>query len=325
MKETTDQGRPSQGDAAGSAAAFAVPEQLRTFLVLGRVANLPTVWSNCLAGWLLCWGDPEWLRFFWVCMGASCLYLGGMFLNDAFDAKWDARHRPERPIPSGRVTASSVWAMGFGFLVLGLLQLGMLGWPALIYGFLTSSAIIGYNACHKSTAWSAMLMGLCRMLLYPLAASQTSGGMSGIAAWGAVVLWCYVTGLTLMARHESFEASPVHAAAGGSKPAAATRGSEAYLLTILLLLPVGLAFLVNNDVFIWRAVFYGSLFVFWLIYSLARVAPGGGPLLRHAIPALLAGMVWVDLLAVAPDPLWALVFALLFVAARVLQKVAPAT
>ena len=24
----------------------------RTFLTLGRVSNLPTVWSNCLAGWL---------------------------------------------------------------------------------------------------------------------------------------------------------------------------------------------------------------------------------------------------------------------------------
>ena len=26
---------------------------LRTLLVLGRASNLPTVWSNCLAGWLL--------------------------------------------------------------------------------------------------------------------------------------------------------------------------------------------------------------------------------------------------------------------------------
>jgi hypothetical protein len=27
--------------------------KLRTLLVLGRVSNLPTVWSNCLAGWWL--------------------------------------------------------------------------------------------------------------------------------------------------------------------------------------------------------------------------------------------------------------------------------
>ena len=27
--------------------------QLRTLLILGRVSNLPTVWSNCLAGWIM--------------------------------------------------------------------------------------------------------------------------------------------------------------------------------------------------------------------------------------------------------------------------------
>ena len=29
------------------------PSNLRTLLVLGRASNLPTVWSNCFAGWLL--------------------------------------------------------------------------------------------------------------------------------------------------------------------------------------------------------------------------------------------------------------------------------
>ena len=35
--------------------------KLRTLLVLGRVSNLPTVWSNCFAGWLLAGGGlwPE--------------------------------------------------------------------------------------------------------------------------------------------------------------------------------------------------------------------------------------------------------------------------
>ena len=31
---------------------------IRTLLVLGRVSNLPTVWSNCLAGWLIAQGGP---------------------------------------------------------------------------------------------------------------------------------------------------------------------------------------------------------------------------------------------------------------------------
>ena len=62
---------------------------MRTFLVLGRVSNVPTVWTNCLAGWLLA-GGGEWTRFAWLCAGATLVYLGGMFLNDAFDAEFDA-------------------------------------------------------------------------------------------------------------------------------------------------------------------------------------------------------------------------------------------
>jgi 4-hydroxybenzoate polyprenyltransferase len=56
--------------------------QFRTLLILGRVLNLPTVWSNCLAGWWLSGGGNVWklpLLFF----GVSALYTVGMFLNDA--------------------------------------------------------------------------------------------------------------------------------------------------------------------------------------------------------------------------------------------------
>ena len=71
---------------------------LRALLVLGRVSNLPTVWSNCLAAWWLAGGGTvERLPF--LLLGATLLYTGGMFLNDAFDADFDNQYRKERPIP----------------------------------------------------------------------------------------------------------------------------------------------------------------------------------------------------------------------------------
>ena len=54
----------------------------------------------------------------------SLLYTGGMYLNDAFDREVDARERPERPIPSGRVRAGSVFAIGFGLLGMGIADRG---------------------------------------------------------------------------------------------------------------------------------------------------------------------------------------------------------
>jgi len=87
--------------------------RLRTFLILGRVSNLPTVWSNCLAGWWL-GGGGNFRNLPFLLAGATFLYVGGMFLNDAFDAEFDRRYRKERPIPSGMIELKSVWRWGLG-------------------------------------------------------------------------------------------------------------------------------------------------------------------------------------------------------------------
>src|SRR5438105_11549728 len=96
--------------------------RVSTFLVLGRVSNLPTVWSNCLAGWWL-GGGGNFGNLPFLLAGATFLYVGGMFLNDAFDAEFDRRHRKERPIPSGMIALDSVWRWGLAWLALGALSL----------------------------------------------------------------------------------------------------------------------------------------------------------------------------------------------------------
>ena len=100
--------------------------QLRTLVILGRVSNLPTVWSNCLVGWLL-GGGENYANLPWLFFGVSALYLGGMFLNDAFDVDFDRQHRPERPIPSRAISLPAVWGWGLAWLILGAFSLIMIG------------------------------------------------------------------------------------------------------------------------------------------------------------------------------------------------------
>jgi len=94
--------------------------KLQTALRLGRISNLPTVWSNVLVGALLAGGLLADARLPLLMAALSLFYVGGMFLNDAFDREFDAAHRPERPIPSGQVTAQQVFGIGFGLLAAGL-------------------------------------------------------------------------------------------------------------------------------------------------------------------------------------------------------------
>ena len=181
------------------------------YLRLGRVSNLPTVWTNVLAGVALTgvWVAPAPQAF--LALALSLFYIGGMYLNDAFDREIDARERPERPIPSGRVQATTVFATGYGLLAAGLAALAVeIAWtrqggysPTIAAGICLAGVIIFYDARHKANPWSPLLMGLCRVLVYVTAAFAVAGHLGAAVAIGAVVLLSYLIGLTYAAKQES--------------------------------------------------------------------------------------------------------------------------
>ena len=98
---------------------------LRPWLELARVSNLPTVWTNVLAGWLLGFGRWEWQPLAWLLVGGSLMYTAGMILNDAADVRWDRENRKERPIPNGSVSLASAWSVGLAMLLGGAAATGM--------------------------------------------------------------------------------------------------------------------------------------------------------------------------------------------------------
>src|ERR1019366_5889243 len=132
--------------------------RLRTLLILGRVSNLPTVWSNCLAGWWLSGGENVW-KLPLLFLGASFLYVGGMFLNDAFDVEFDRQRRSSRPIPSGKISENAVWNFGWAWLALGILCLVFLGKIAGAHAVMLAACIVIYDATHKAVNASPWLMG----------------------------------------------------------------------------------------------------------------------------------------------------------------------
>ena len=150
----------------------------KSLLLLGRVSNLPTVWSNCLASWLLAGGTlletTDLQRFSWLIVGATLLYLAGMFLNDAFDVRFDKEHRTERPIPSGAISDKAVWVWGIIQMVLGLGCLIWIGPVVAVCAFALAGSVLWYDWIHKRIAWSPLIMGLCRLSLYVLAGAAAA-------------------------------------------------------------------------------------------------------------------------------------------------------
>jgi 4-hydroxybenzoate polyprenyltransferase len=283
------------------------PRYLRTLLVLGRVSNLPTVWSNCLAGWILA-GAGTVGRFGWLCLGATLLYVAGMYFNDAFDATFDRQHRPERPIPSGAIRVTAVWQWALVFLFGGLACLIPLGKAPAVLAVLLAATILLYDAVHKIFAFSPVVMAGCRLLLVLLAASVGTNGITGLAIWTAVVLAAYVIGLSFIAQKES------------------THIALRLWPVLFLLTPLLLAGIINKEPFHTIGFLLAMVLIAWLLRSLYFAFWAAHRNVGRCVSSLLAGIVLVDLLAVGPGAWWSVViFGALFLLALVFQQFVPAT
>jgi 4-hydroxybenzoate polyprenyltransferase len=171
----------------------------RTALRLGRVSNLPTVWSNVIAAAALAGGAP-WRTIAVMAFAMSALYIGGMYLNDAFDRETDAAQRPSRPIPAGEASTQAVFAIGFGLLALGTAVSAMFGWQAAVACLVLCGVIILYNWHHKRNPMSPLLMGLCRALVYIVTGAALGATLATPVLIGAAILLAYVAGLTLASK-----------------------------------------------------------------------------------------------------------------------------
>ena len=195
---------------------------LRAYLELVRAPNLFTSMADVAMGFLFVRATqtpppPDWLLVPLIA-ASVLLYASGVALNDLFDVRRDARQRPERPLPSRRISLAAARRLGWMLLLAGAAA----GWlcaaaaghlrPGIVAGLL-AVCILLYDAALKRTPLGPLLMGGCRMLNVLL-------GMSVAAAWHAehwVVaagIGIYVAGVTSFARTEAVRSSRLRLALG---------------------------------------------------------------------------------------------------------------
>lgn len=179
------------------------PSPFTVALRLGRVSNLPTVWTNVLAGVALSGGRLEPRLVAPLVAAMSLTYVGGMYLNDGFDAGWDATHRSDRPIPAGLVSKRTVLLAGFGMLAAALAVLAVFTRPAAVLaGAALMALVVAYDMFHKGNPVAPVLMGLCRAGVYMTGAVAATGRPSQVALLAGAGLASYVIGLSFVARQE---------------------------------------------------------------------------------------------------------------------------
>jgi 4-hydroxybenzoate polyprenyltransferase len=141
-----------------------------------RISTLPTLWSNVLAAYLIGRSNNFVLLLF-LLVSMSSIYLGGKVLNDYFDADKDAVEQPDRPIPSGKISAMTAFVLGMCLVTFGVFA----GFVCPFLGDCSSYEqrvaiglvtvlfllVISYNAFLKRMSIiGPFTMGACRVLCY---------------------------------------------------------------------------------------------------------------------------------------------------------------
>lgn len=260
----------------------------RDWLELCRLPNVFTAMADTLAGALFAgagwWDIPGIIG---VMLASGCLYAGGVVLNDWHDFKLDSVDRPQRPLPSRRITRFNA-LLGALILMAAGTGVSMLAGPAANQvAVLLLLSILAYDILVKDLPIAPGMMGLARalnLLLGMMAANPSGDGLNGrLRAYTLIAVWLYITGVTLFARREVRPGRGLNLGLGAGMTWTAAVGVAA----IPFLFPAGAP---HHIGLVWATVLLAAI---GHAMTQALLTPAPGPVQRGVTTAVL-GIILLD-------------------------------
>jgi hypothetical protein len=256
----------------------------RDHLALARISNTPTTISNVLAGAALATALEFSVDLLLIIIAIALFYTAGMYLNDILDVEIDRKQRPERPLPSGRVSMQTAWGITIGLFAIGAILLAIVGWGPFFAGLVLIALIALYDAWHKGNALGPVLMALTRVLVYIVAFYAFASEATWELAIWCLVMLAYVAGLTYIAKTESLP------------------GVGRYWPLATVLLPAVVAVIMEpTDVLVWSLA---VALVLWVAHSASFAYRTTNRQVGGAIARLIAGISLLDALVLATHEAW---------------------
>lgn len=169
---------------------------------IAQLVRLPAALSvpgDILAGAVASGGRPG-PRVLGTVASSVALYWAGMALNDYADATVDAVERPQRPVPSGRVTRRTALATACGLTAAGLGLAALTGGRrALGVALPLTAAVWAYDLGLKSTPAGPAAMAGARALNV-LAGAEPGRRTAALPA--ALLTGAHIYTVTALSRHE---------------------------------------------------------------------------------------------------------------------------
>ncbi|MGJ7442614.1 SCO3242 family prenyltransferase [Aquipuribacter sp. MA13-6] len=245
---------------------------LRDWAELVRLPAAVTVPGDALVG-LAAAGGPVRPRSALLPLASVSMYWAGMALNDWADRDLDAVERPERPVPSGRISprqalgaAAALTAASVG---LAAAASGRRGAGTAV---VLAAAVWSYDLVAKPRAWAPVSMSLTRALDVALGATGAAAPAAAGRSLPPALLPALTTGLHTLAVTD-LSRGEVH----GAPSAQASRAGATTVLAAAAVVPVLLGRLTSRTTAPART---GAV--------LLEVLVGAAALTAHTVPLLRA-------------------------------------
>lgn len=178
-----------------------------------RPANLITAVADISAGfavgYTLSTGSNIWAgfepyasNFLLLCLATIGLYGGGVVFNDVCDIELDKKERPERPLPSGKVSKRQAVILGMVLFLIGIGAAFLVGVISGGIAIAVASLAFLYDAKSKHHVfWGPLNMSLCRAGNLMLGVSIFADTLS-TASFLAIFPILYIGSITLISQGE---------------------------------------------------------------------------------------------------------------------------
>jgi 4-hydroxybenzoate polyprenyltransferase len=189
----------------------------RQYIILVRLPNVFSAASNILPGYFIVAAADAASSFLNINIiylaglmtSSSLLYLAGIVFNDYFDIEIDKKERPNRPLPSGKITKRKALTIAISSVIAANVLTILINLTSFIVVVILTTIIVAYDYSLKhSTITGPITMGLARFVNMILGASLAlptfllSTASSKMLLFIATSMFLYVVAIGILSKQE---------------------------------------------------------------------------------------------------------------------------
>ena len=181
----------------------------KDYLQLVRIPGIFTALSNVMIGYFFSLSETGVVSFPFLFLTSGMLFCSGMIFNDYFDLQIDKKERPDRPLPTKKISKQNALLLGVIFLILANFFAYVVGYYSLIISLIMTILIISYNYKLKFISFLGIFnLSFIRFLNILLGFSILSITFDVIQY--AIPIGIFVGGISILAKNESDLIKPIY-------------------------------------------------------------------------------------------------------------------